>query len=239
MNNLYRKIAVTSVGIALGFCLGADKEAKAATIILTPTTSFGVTDEDGDWVGDNYYVGVPFPVRRDPPPNYFSDSRAFYEFNIANLSLPSNTVISRVDFEVKADFFGSYHRSFAVNLGGYRGNGQPDTSDFEAAPDGRGLVYRNMGLPQERFNFYFSFGVDSFVNELINQNAVFAGFWVSAANNQGYMTLNPTDASLIITTADIPEPVPEPATILGSVIGLCLGGWLKRKNSNWQNKTMQ
>jgi hypothetical protein len=63
MNNLYRKVAVTSVGIALGFALGANKEAKAATIILTPTTSFGVTDYNRDGHGDSYYGGVPFHVR--------------------------------------------------------------------------------------------------------------------------------------------------------------------------------
>jgi hypothetical protein len=33
------------------------------------------------------------------------------------------------------------------------------------------------------------------------------------------------------------QPVPEPTTIFGSAIGLCLGGWLKRKKSNQQNKT--
>jgi hypothetical protein len=31
--------------------------------------------------------------------------------------------------------------------------------------------------------------------------------------------------------------VPEPTTIFGSAIGLCLGGWLKRKKSTLQNKT--
>jgi hypothetical protein len=33
------------------------------------------------------------------------------------------------------------------------------------------------------------------------------------------------------------EPVPEPTTIFGSAIGLCLGGWLKRKKSSLPNKT--
>jgi hypothetical protein len=32
------------------------------------------------------------------------------------------------------------------------------------------------------------------------------------------------------------EVVPEPTTIFGSAIGLCLGGWLKRKKSTSQNK---
>jgi hypothetical protein len=37
MNNLYHKVAVASVCTALGFALGANKEAKAATFTLTPT----------------------------------------------------------------------------------------------------------------------------------------------------------------------------------------------------------
>ncbi|WP_445245560.1 PEP-CTERM sorting domain-containing protein [Microcoleus sp. OTE_8_concoct_300] len=42
---------------------------------------------------------------------------------------------------------------------------------------------------------------------------------------------------MIIETADATEPVPEPTTIFGSAIGLCLGGWLKRKKSSQQDKT--
>jgi hypothetical protein len=42
MNNFYHKIAVASVGIALGFALGANKEVKAAT--LAPTINFEVLD---------------------------------------------------------------------------------------------------------------------------------------------------------------------------------------------------
>jgi hypothetical protein len=54
-------------------------------------------------------------------------------------------------------------------------------------------------------------------------------------------TLGGTDAlgrsSLVIETVDAAEPVPEPTTIFGSAIALCLGGWLKRKKSSQQNKT--
>jgi hypothetical protein len=42
MNNLYRKVAAASVGIALGFTLGANKEAKAATFTLTDPEIFFV-----------------------------------------------------------------------------------------------------------------------------------------------------------------------------------------------------
>jgi hypothetical protein len=40
MKNLYHKVAVASICTALSFTLGANQEAKAATITLTPATSF-------------------------------------------------------------------------------------------------------------------------------------------------------------------------------------------------------
>jgi len=255
MNNLYRKVAVTSVGIALGFALGANKEAKAATIILTPTTSFGVTDQDWDGRGDSYYSGTPFHV--GPSRNHGGESqedRAFYEFNIANLSLASNTVISSAIFQVRVDSLSAYHRYYALQLFGYRGNGQPDASDFSQdmeadfgpppppVSDFETSIYLGwynpVGYdPVYRVNFNLDFSVTAFVNELIRTNNAFAGFSVRA--NQypaGDATLN-QNASLIITTVDVPEPVPEPTTIFGSALALSLGGWLKRKKSSQQNKT--
>jgi hypothetical protein len=47
MNNLYHKVAVASVCTALGFALGANTEAKAATLSLEPTITFSVLDFDG------------------------------------------------------------------------------------------------------------------------------------------------------------------------------------------------
>jgi len=258
MNNLYRKVAVASVGIALGFALGANKEAKAGTIILTPTTSFGVTDHNLDGQGDSYYGGVPFHVGLRT--TYESgqggqEDRAFYEFNIANLSLSSKTVISSAIFQVRVDSLRAFHRYYSMALFGYRGNGQPDASDFSKGIGGGfgvtpppvsdfetsiylGGYYPVIGYDAvEEFNFNLDFTVTPFVNELISKNNAFAGF--SLGDNYwhaGEATLNHRDASLIITTVDVPEPVPEPTTIFGSVIGICLGGWLKRKNSSRPNK---
>jgi PEP-CTERM putative exosortase interaction domain len=253
MNNLYHKVAVTSVGIALVFALGANKEAKAATIILTPTTSFGVTDQDGDEQGDSYYSGVPLHVglrTTDESGQKRVEDRAFYEFNIANLSLDSNTVITSAIFQVRVDSLIASHRYYAMQLFGYRGNGQPDASDFSQSMEaGFGVSsppvsdfetsiylgwYNPVGYdPVHQVNFNLDFSVTPFVNELISKNNAFAGFSIRDNDYHiGDATLNHMDASLIITT----EPVPEPTTIFGSAIGLCLGGWLKRKTSTSQNK---
>jgi hypothetical protein len=82
--------------------------------------------------------------------------------------------------------------------------------------------------------------VTTFVNQRVSNRNLFAGFVIGMLNLGG-ATLGGTDAlgrsSLVIEIADVAEPVPEPTTIFGSAIGLCLGGWLKRKNSNRQNKT--
>lgn len=254
MNNLYRKVAVASVGIAVGFALGANKEAKAATLILTPTTSFGVTDQNRDGVGDSYYGGAAFDVGLSGnQAGQSQEDRAFYEFKIANWSLDSK-IISSAIFRVRVDSLTAYHRYFALQLFGYRGNGQPDASDFSGGMEhGFGVspppvsdfetsiylggynpvAYRTV----REFNFNLDFSVTPFVNELISKNNAFAGFSVRQNNyNMGDVILN-QNASLIITTVDVPEPVPEPTTIFGSVIGLCLGGWLKRKKSNPQDKT--
>jgi len=254
MNNLYRKVAVASVGIAVGFALGANKEAKAVTFTLTPATSFGVTDQNMDGVGDSYYGGAPFHVGLSGnQAGQSQEDRAFYEFNIANLSLASK-VISSAIFRVRVDSLIAYHRYFALQLFGYRGNGQPDASDFSRGMEhGFGEFpppvsdfetsiylgwYNPVGYDTVRkFNFNLDFSVTPFVNELISKNNAFAGFSVRQNYyNMGDVILN-QNASLIITTVDVPEPVPEPTTIFGSALALSLGGWLKRKNSSRQNKT--
>jgi hypothetical protein len=160
------------------------------------------------------------------------EDRAFYEFNIANL-FSGSTVISSAIFQVRFDSFYGGHRYYVMSLLGYVGNGQPDASDFS---QGIGVNFYNpVGYESvSKFDFDLDFSVTWFVNELVSNNDAFAGFSVRA-NEYGNAILN-QNASLIITTVDA-EPVPEPTTIFGSALGLCLGGWLKRKKSSQQNKT--
>src|SRR4028118_1388816 len=155
MNNLYHKVAVASVGMVLGFALGANKEAKAVTFTLTPATSFGVTDQNMDGVGDSYYSGAPFHVGLSGShAGQSQEDRAFYEFNIANLSLASK-VISSAIFRVRVDSLIAYHRYFALQLFGYRGNGQPDASDFS-----RGMEHGFGAFPPPVSDFETSIYLD-------------------------------------------------------------------------------
>ena len=54
MNNLYHKVTVASVCTALGFALGANKEAKAATFTLTDTR-FVVEGDSYSGVGEKVF----------------------------------------------------------------------------------------------------------------------------------------------------------------------------------------
>ena len=142
MNNLYDKAAFASVCTALSFALVANKEAKAAVFTFTPTTSFIVGDRNNqDGLGDYISGDVPLPVGIIKGEGYRQEYRAFYEFNIANLSLAPNTAISSAIFGVKANTISWYERFSRLDAHGYIGNGQADLSDFEAGEylDGRFL----------------------------------------------------------------------------------------------------
>ena len=140
INNLYLKLTVASVCTVLGFALGANTEAKAATFTLRGT-EFVVEDtrspngSDPDGLGDAYYNnGVLLPVNRvrNSSENLARETRAFYEFSIGNLSSAANTVISHAIFESRILNLQRIYRYLFVDLYGYVGNGGPDISDFQA-----------------------------------------------------------------------------------------------------------
>jgi hypothetical protein len=253
MKNLYGKVALVSICTALGFALGANKEVKAATFILE-NSGFLVADSNQDGLGDWYYGGVPLPVGIRQSlwyDEYFREEyRSFYEFNIAQLSLPSNTVISSAiftDIINSVENINNTHDDPYLGVIGYVGNGIPESSDFSK----EGVTLGYVPLRYSSAGTTFNLNVTMFVNQVVSNRESFAGFGFRSIpydDEQYYGHLNSNDsyttlggyryppASLTITTVDA-EPVPEPATIFGSVIGLCLGGWLKRKKSSQQNKT--
>lgn len=248
MSNFYHKFALASVGIALSFALGANKEAKAATFTLIDD-GFFVADTNLDGLGDWYYGGVPLPVGIRRGESFSgTEYRAFYQFNIAQLSFASNTVISSAIFNNSINsvenLYHPHHDPY-LDMIGYVGNGSADPSYFSQ----EGVFLGSVRLFDSSPGTTFNLNVTTFVNQIVSNRESFAEFGFRtnpfgeddyygdngySNDNRSYITLR-RSASLTITTVDT-EPVPEPTTIFGSVIGLCLGGWLKRKKSSQQNK---
>jgi hypothetical protein len=244
MNNLYHKVAIASVCTALSFTLGANQEAKAATITLAPTVTYGVRDlNDGinsfDGIGDEV-LSANFPlVLRGTE----GELAQFAEFNIGSFSQIPN--ISSAIFQ--AEIFSFRILGLGLNnvtnpgslaLFGYEGNGIPDRSDLET-----GIFLNSVDISSSSVGDILSFDVSAFVNQRVSSDDAFAGFGIRALNLGGLALgggyFSGIQPRLVIETANIvePEPVPEPTTLFGSAIGLCLGGWLKRKKSSRSNKT--
>jgi hypothetical protein len=241
MNNLHHKIAVASVCTALGFVLGSSEEVKAATFSLAPTIRFEVIDYIWDGNSFDGLGDVVFPVAAVITNGTEGESADLQEFNIGSFSLAPNTVISSVLFKTKIFSFsvgglgvGNLNPG-SLGIFGYVGNGTAEPSDFEA-----GILLSSVDISSLSPGDTFNFDVTPFVNQRVNNGDAFAGFAIRALNLGGVL-LGGTDAlgrpSLIVETAEDCVPVPEPNTILGSAIGLGLGGWLKRKKSSQQHKT--
>jgi hypothetical protein len=254
MNHLYQKVAVAYVGIALGFTLGATKEVKAATFTLQFTTIATVTDVDipgfftydglGDGVGLISVDGSNVTsVLKGPS----GEVAHLNEFNIGSFSFTPDTVITKAVLQVNILTFSSIGVGIetpinpgSLGIFGYVGNGTVEASDFEA-----GVFLSSVDVSSSSDNDILNFDVTPFVNQRVNNQDAFAGFGIRALNLGG-LALNNNDSDipnnfvplglkprLILETA---EPVPEPTTIFGSALALTLGGWLKRKKSNPQNK---
>ena len=244
MNNLYHKIAVASVCTALDFALGANPEAKAATFTLAPTITFEVIDGgygsrySFDGLGDQVFPGNFNVVVRGT----VGEAAELAEFKIGSLSFAPNTIIMSAIFQAEIYTFEAWGLGIGIinpgKLGifGYIGNGTVEASDFEA-----GVYLSSVDVSSLRNRDILNFDVTQFVNQRVSNRDAFAGFGIRALNLGG-LSLNNSNFSgikprLIVETADVAEPVPEPTTIFGSAIGLGLGGWLKRKKSSQQNKT--
>jgi hypothetical protein len=242
MNNLYHKVAVASVCTALGFVLGASEEAKAATFSLEPTTTFEVIDGgyDGDsfdGLGDTLFPGNFSTVVRGT----LGEAAQFAEINIDSFSSAPNTISSAI-FQVGITFGviglgvnSNYANPGSLGIFGYVGNGTPEVSDFEA-----GILLSSIGVSSSSSGDVLNFNVTSFVNQRVSNGDAFAGFGIRALNF-GALDVSPffsrIPPRLIVETADVAEPVPEPTTIFSSALALAVGGWLKRKKSSQQNKT--
>jgi hypothetical protein len=238
MNNLYRKFAVASVCTALGFVLGANEEVKAATFTLAPTFTSVVSDGGNgaiyDGRGEHVMVfGLFGVVYREPN---FIELAQLAEFNIGNFFMSPNTFIKNVIFQAEihtVGFASASQNPSSLGIFGYVGNGTAEESDLEA-----GVLLSSVDVSSLIAGDILNFEVTSFFNQRVSNGDAFAGFGIRALNRGGLTLAKdpPRKPRLIVETADGAEPVPEPTTIFGSAIGLCLGGWLKRKKLSQHNR---
>jgi len=239
MKNLYQKVVVTSLCTALGFALGANKEAKAAIFSLPSTINSEIIDgtrNSFDGLGDDIYAEIAYMA---VVKGTLGEAAQVTEFNISSFSLGTNKVISNAVLQVQIYTLGLYGLGVsATNPGslgifGYVGNGTVEASDFEA-----GVFLNSVDISSSSDKDILNFNVTPFVNQQVNNGDAFAGFGIRALNFGGLFLSNGgfsgSKPSLIIETA---EPVPEPTTIFGSALALGVGGWLKRKKSGQENKT--
>ena len=235
MNNLYHKVAVVSVCTALGFALGANEEAYSATFSLRPTTAFVVRDSNSDGLGDQL-ISLRNTIGIRKARNV--EDAEFAEFNLGSFPFTPNTVVNSAIFYTRIATFEVSEVGIgnpgSLGIFGYVGNGTAETSDFEA-----GTFLSSVKTSFGTYNL--AFDVTQFLNQRVRNADAFAGFGIRALN-LGNVALGgyrgtPIATRLIVETAEVAEPVPEPTTIFGSAIALGLGGWLKRKKSSPQHKT--
>jgi len=256
MNNLYHKVAVVSVCTALGFAWGANKEAKAATfnsIFNDPVITFHAYD--GGSFGNFDGLGDAVDSVTDPDVGYrdhswlaverttASEIAALTEFSIPDFTKSStgfrtdtkitNIISAVLRLEVPW-WLNDDDGPRTLGLFGYVGNGTAEASDLEAGIF-LGSFTGYKGILVAEFN------VTPFLNGLVSNNNEFAGFAVrSLTENRTFMREvgRSFQRPPTLFVEGEYETVPEPITIFGSAMGLCLGGWLKRKKLSQQNKTV-
>jgi len=229
IKNYYHKvanIAVVSVCTAVGLVLGVTEAVKAATFTFAPTIIFQV--KEGRAIPNNFDVVANGPL---------GEVATFAEYNLGDFSLDANTTINRAVFETPLHSVWVGGRDVGIEGGlnpgslgifGYVGNGAADASDFQA-----GTFLSSIDIssfpPLVNNNTFVSFDVTPFVKARVHSDDPFAGFGIRALN-PGAVSLygsrqfgNPP--KLIIETT----PVPEPTTVLGSIMTLGIVGLLKRK----------
>ena len=266
MNNLYHKVAVVFVCTALGFALGANKEAEAATFssdyYLQPFSNLTFQAIDGgsygsfDGQGDTVTNVSDGRNGESPQPHSWHDAieRTDSREVAALLESPFSSItryltgysenaqitsITNAVLQIYVSYWEPYNDSAVIGVFGYVGNGIAEASDFEA-----GVFLDSQEV--RGYSGWYDFNVTPFVQQIFSNNNEFAGFALRSLNqnrivlpiSEGIHSYSPK----LIVSGEIeggvePEPVPEPTTIFGSAIGLCLGGWLKRKKLSQQNKT--
>jgi len=243
MNNLYHKVAVAFVCTALGSVLGTSLEAKAASFTFTTVSSF---------VLDFGFNGADLIL---PNGGFVQAAKATtgeiagsMEFDTGSLFMETNTIITKAVLEAEIVSLGNFFfngeilgKPSILGIFGFVGNGIINenlgggkVSDAEYAA---GVFLSSVDISSLSIGDTFNFDVTEFVNQRVSNGDAFVGLTIRALDFGSVSMISPNQSSpsgynLIVQTADVAEPVPEPTTIFGSALALGVGGWLKRKKSS-------
>ena len=249
MKILYHKIALTSACTVLGFVLGASPEAKAASFTFTTIPST-VVNFGFDGTGIIVPGGPSIQVAR----GIAGEIAESMEFDTGSLFMETNTIVTKAVLEAKIISLGNFPfdeeilgKPSILGIFGFVGNGIINENigggKISAAEFAAGIFLNSVDISSLSTGDTFNFDVTEFVNQRVSKGDAFVGLTIRALDSGSVTMISPNQSSpsgynLIVQTADVTEPVPEPTTIFGSAIGLGVGGWLKRKKSRQPNKTM-
>jgi hypothetical protein len=166
--------------------------------------------------------------------------------------METNTIITKAVVEAELVFSPFYvneellGKPSSLGIFGYVGNGIAEGLGGVTVSNGDyagGVFLSSVDISSLSTGDTVNFNVTEFINQRVRNGDAFAGLTIRALDLGAVNLINPNKSSprvrsLIVQTADVAEPVPEPTTIFGSVIALGVGGWLKRKKSSQRNKIM-
>jgi hypothetical protein len=249
MNNLSHKIAVASACTVLSFVLGASREAKAASFTFTTAPSFVL-----DFGFDGAELILPSGGFVQASKGTTGEIAGSMEFDTGSLFMETNPIVTKAILEAEIVSLGNFFfngeilgKPSILGIFGFVGNGIINENlgggKVSAAEVAAGVFLSSVNISSLSTGDTFNFDVTEFVNQRVSNGDAFVGFTIRALDLGSVSMIspnksNPSDYNLIVQTADVAEPVPEPTTIFGSAIALGVGGWLKRKKSSQPNKTM-
>lgn|GEM_PF-5938378 len=225
--------------------MGTHEEAKAVTLYLSPIIDLSLNPRD---LHGSPNSGPKFPDSNNGLTVFnrpdVGETRAFYEFDVLRFLPDPNTVISQASFGSALFTDGHNTHSAVLQMFGYlgKGTGIPETLDYGS----NFFTYSDYFLYENPYELlhgeHIDIDVTSLVTSLVNSyhqsnknynDRPLIGIGVyTPSEYSSDITLR--GGNLVVTA----EPVPEPTTIFSSAMGLCLGGWLKRRKLTLPNKPM-
>jgi hypothetical protein len=211
-------------------------KARAANFTFNPNVTFEV--------GDGFF-SEPFDGRGDTdavfPGNFDTvvlgtsgENSENAEFDLSGFSIPTEETITNATYQVTVSpnltvgLGATGQRPSSLAVRGYVGNGQPDTSDFQA-----GTILDTANVSPEYIEETLNFNVTSFIQNIVSARSNIPGFGIRAQSIGGITldrgTFSGKVPKLLITTTSTKTTVPEPGLTFGILACAFLGRQIKHR----------